>query len=121
MCEAPRALNRAVLARQHLLARTASSDEMIERLVDCRLRRHWGPYVGLWSRLADFVQPNCLRCCAIAAPCAHRSRVPPSISSVLMIRCASARCTRSAWPNRTISNRVPKSCPIPRATAVTHS
>jgi DNA-binding CsgD family transcriptional regulator len=78
MCEAPRALNRAALARQHLLARTASSDEMIERLVDCRLRRHCGPYVGLWSRLADFVQPNCPRCCAIAAPCAHRSRVPPS-------------------------------------------
>ncbi len=43
MCEAPRALNRAALARQHLLARTASSAyEMIEQLVDYRLRRHWG-------------------------------------------------------------------------------
>ncbi len=50
-----RALNRATLARQHLLERTTGSvPEMIEHLVGMQCQNPLDPYYGLWARLVDF-------------------------------------------------------------------
>jgi winged helix DNA-binding protein len=53
-----RAVNRATLARQHLLDRTElTAVEMIEHLVGMQAQAPFPPYTGLWTRLTDF-QPG---------------------------------------------------------------
>lgn len=49
------ALNRALLARQHLLTRTRTSvSKVLEHLVGLQAQDPKDPYVALWSRVADF-------------------------------------------------------------------
>lgn len=51
----PRALNRATLARQHLLARVSMPVmQMVEHLVGMQAQVPENPYVALWSRLEGF-------------------------------------------------------------------
>ena len=50
-----RQLNRATLARQHLLERVAMpAYDLIEHLVGLQAQEPKDPYVALWTRLADF-------------------------------------------------------------------
>lgn len=50
-----RALNRATLARQHLLERTtASVREAVAHLCGVQAQEPQEPFIGLWSRLRDF-------------------------------------------------------------------
>ena len=50
-----RELNRATLARQHLLERApAGALDMIEHLAGMQSQAPLAPYVGLWTRLRDF-------------------------------------------------------------------
>lgn len=50
-----RALNRALLARQQLLVRsTLNARALVEHLVGMQAQAPEPPYIGLWSRVADF-------------------------------------------------------------------
>jgi hypothetical protein len=50
-----RVLNRALLARQHLLTRAEGSVlDLVEHLVGLQAQEPQEPYVGVWSRLRDF-------------------------------------------------------------------
>jgi DNA glycosylase AlkZ-like len=51
----PRAVNRATLARQHLLERTSRSvPEVVADLVGLQAQAPFPPYYGLWSRIDGF-------------------------------------------------------------------
>jgi len=51
----PRALNRTLLARQHLLERsTLAVAEMVEHLVGLQAQESWSPYLSLAARLEHF-------------------------------------------------------------------
>lgn len=65
-----RAANRATLARQHLLERaTLPPVEAIEQLAGMQSQAPLAPYVGLWTRLRDFVPE------ALSAPTEQRQVV----------------------------------------------
>ena len=50
-----RGLNRALLARQHLLARTHDDvPTVVEHLVGLQAQNPWSPFLGLWSRVVGF-------------------------------------------------------------------
>ncbi|QHT56302.1 winged helix DNA-binding domain-containing protein [Cellulomonas sp. H30R-01] len=54
-----RALNRALLARQHLLERTdASAVDVVGHLVGLQAQNVGSPYVGLWSRVEGFTHAD---------------------------------------------------------------
>lgn len=50
-----RALNRALLARQHLLTRSTEGPErVVADVVGLQAQNPWSPFVGLWSRVEGF-------------------------------------------------------------------
>ncbi len=50
-----RGLNRALLARQHLLTRTTDAlPDVVAHLVGLQAQNPWSPFLGLWSRVEGF-------------------------------------------------------------------
>lgn len=57
-----RHLNRALLARQHLLERSSMpAEDMISRLIGMQSQVPNDPYIGLWTRLASFTPDDLSR------------------------------------------------------------
>jgi hypothetical protein len=55
----PVQLNRALLGRQHLLDRhPGPAVDVVDHLVGQQAQNAWSPYVGLWSRVSAFRQPE---------------------------------------------------------------
>ncbi len=81
----PRALNRALLARQGLLRREAAPvPDVLERLVGLQAQVPWNPYVGLWARLEAF-EPEALSR-LVAQGAAVRTGVMRATLHVLTLR-----------------------------------
>ena len=58
----PRVLNRATLARQHLLERTTRPvRDVVEHLVGLQAQAPFPPYFGLWSRIDGFMPDDLAR------------------------------------------------------------
>lgn len=50
-----RSLNRATLARQHLLERTRlRANDVVDQLLGLQAQNPWSPHVALWSRVQDY-------------------------------------------------------------------
>lgn len=80
-----RALNRALLARQHLLARAALLPlELIEQLLGLQAQAPNPPYLGLWTRLERFELPQ----------------LTALLESGAVVRAASLRSTLHLWSAR---------------------
>jgi hypothetical protein len=87
-----RALNRALLARQHLLARSSMSPlAMVEHLVALQAQNPLDPYVGLWSRLSSFEPAE------LAAAIESRQAVRLGLLRTTL-HLVSARDALAVWP-----------------------
>jgi hypothetical protein len=87
-----RALNRALLARQMLLARVdLGAAEAVGRLVGMQAQEPQAPYLGLWSRLEDF-SPD-----ALSRLLAQRRLVRAALMRVT-IHLVSAEDYAQLWP-----------------------
>ena len=79
-----RALNRALLARQHLLARTdAAPLELVEALVGLQAQVPSNPYVALWSRIDGF-DPHTLSKAIETGAAVRASVIRPTIHLVTL-------------------------------------
>ncbi|MEU4526333.1 crosslink repair DNA glycosylase YcaQ family protein [Amycolatopsis sp. NPDC024027] len=83
-----RALNRALLARQHLLERTAQPvAAVLGHLVGTQAQAPLAPYVGLWTRISGF-RPEELAALITGREAAAPGTAPTSKSATP----TSARC-----------------------------
>ena len=97
-----RALNRALLARQHLLARADGAPlDLLEHLVGLQAQEPQEPYVGVWSRLRDFVPADLsellARREAVRVLLMRRHEIVPSS---LMSRAPARRSSGPRWSGR---------------------